>query len=220
MADRARRDRQAKSDKFAALRLARQGGQRKWKVRCSCIRVGSRRSHAANTSFYVPREKRQRYMMRSRRTNTRASFKVVWPKMTSLLTMALGATSTMAWTIGKALARKKTQRTSPYTKPVRHSIPHASASEFTISRRPKPKRAKSSPKHRQKASLHPQQQLHSVLIAQPCRRSRRMPSFQGFSMVGMTLRLSLTPRQVPVQESGSPLQVIAMTIALHHPGLP
>ena len=41
MADRARRDRRAKSDKFAAFRLARQGGRREWKVRSSrIIRVG------------------------------------------------------------------------------------------------------------------------------------------------------------------------------------
>jgi hypothetical protein len=140
--------------------------------------------------------------------------------MTSLLTMALGATSTMAWTIGKALARKKTQRMSPCTEPVCHSIAYASPSKFTTSRRPKLRRAKSSLRHRQKASLHPRQQLHSVLIVQLCRRSRRMPSYQGFSTAGMTLRLSLTPRRVLDQQSGSPLQVIAMTITLHHPGLP
>jgi hypothetical protein len=51
MADRAHRDRQAKSDKFAALKLARQGGRREWKVRSSRIRVDARRLHAANTSF-------------------------------------------------------------------------------------------------------------------------------------------------------------------------
>src|SRR6266852_5932073 len=136
--------------------------------------------------------------------------------------MVLGATSTMAWTIGKTLARKKTQRTSACTKPVRHSIAHASPSEFTTARCPKLRRAKSSPRHRQKqkASLRPQQQLHSVLIVQLCRRNRRMPSYQGFSMVGMTLRLSLAPRRVLDQQSGSPLQVIAMTITLHHLGLP
>lgn len=33
MADRAHRDRQAKSDKFAAFKLVRQGGRREWKVR-------------------------------------------------------------------------------------------------------------------------------------------------------------------------------------------
>jgi hypothetical protein len=47
-----------------------------------------------------------------------------------------------------------------------------------------------------------------------------MPSYLGFSTVGMTLRLSLTPRRVLDQQSGSPLQVIGMTIALHHLGLP
>ena len=140
--------------------------------------------------------------------------------MTLLLTMALGATSTMAWTIGKTLARKKTQRMSPCTKPVCHSIAHTSPSELTTSRRPKLRRAKSSPRYRQKASLHPQQQLRSVLIVQLCRRSRRMPSYQGFSTVGMTLRLSLTPRRVLDQQSESPPQAIAMTITLHHPGLP
>ena len=40
MADRARRDRQAKSDKFAAFKLARQGGRREWKVSSTRIRVG------------------------------------------------------------------------------------------------------------------------------------------------------------------------------------
>ena len=77
MADRTRRDRQAKSDKFAALRLARQGGRREWKVCGDHIRVGSRRLHATNSSFAVPREKRQKYMMRLQRTNTRASSRVV-----------------------------------------------------------------------------------------------------------------------------------------------
>lgn len=47
-----------------------------------------------------------------------------------------------------------------------------------------------------------------------------MPSYQGFLTVGMTLRFSQIPRQVLDQESGSPLQIIAMTIALHHLGLP
>ena len=77
MADRARRDRQTKSDKLAAYRLARQGGRREWKVRCSRIRVGSRHLHAANPSVCIHREKRQSYMTRSRRINTRASSKVV-----------------------------------------------------------------------------------------------------------------------------------------------
>ena len=39
MADRSRRERQAKPDKFAALKLARQGGRRDWKVRLNGIRV-------------------------------------------------------------------------------------------------------------------------------------------------------------------------------------
>ena len=226
MTDRARRDRQAKSDKFAALKLARQGGRREWKVRhgSSRIRVGSRRLHAANTSFCVPREKRQTYMTRSRRINTRASSKVVWPRTTSLLTMVLGATSTTAWTIGKTSAPKKTQRTRPCTEPVRYSIAHAFPSEFTTSRRRKPRRrrrrANPSPRHRQKASLRPQQQLHSVPIVRLCRRSRRMPSYQGFSTAGMTLRYSLTSKRVLDQESGNRLQVIAMMIALHHLGHP
>lgn len=159
-------------------------------------------------------------MMKSRRINTRASSKVVWPKMTSLLTMALRATSTMAWMIGKTLARKRTQRKSPCTDPVRHSSTHASPPEFTTSRRSKLRRAKSSPKHRQKVNPHPQQRPHSVLIAQLCRRSRRMPSYQGFSTVGMTLRLSQIPRRVLVQRSGNPLQFIAMAIVFHHLGLP
>ena len=43
MTDRARRDRQAKPDKFAALKLARQGGRREWKVCSTRMRVGLRR---------------------------------------------------------------------------------------------------------------------------------------------------------------------------------
>jgi hypothetical protein len=134
--------------------------------------------------------------------------------------MALRATWTMAWTIGKTLTRKKIQRTSPCTEPVRPSIAYASPSEFTTSRRPKLRRAKSSPRHRRKASLRPQQQLHLVLIVQRCRRSRKMPSYQGFSTAGTTLRLSLTPRRVLDHQSGSPLQVIAMMITPRRLGLP
>jgi hypothetical protein len=77
MADRLRRERQAKPDKFAALKLARQGGGRDWKVRGSGIRVDLGRSDAANFSFYNIRERTQSYMMRSQRINTRASFEVV-----------------------------------------------------------------------------------------------------------------------------------------------
>ena len=51
MTDRARRDRQAKPDKFAALKLARQGGRREWKVCSTRMRVGSRRLRTINTSF-------------------------------------------------------------------------------------------------------------------------------------------------------------------------
>ena len=83
-----------------------------------------------------------------------------------------------------------------------------------ISQRPKLRRARSSPKRRQKASLRRRQRPRSVHIVQPCRRSRRMPSCRGSWTSGMLIRLWQLPRRALDRESGSPPQVIVMMIAL------
>ena len=46
MADRSRRERQAKPDKFAALRRAREGGRREWKVSGSTYTIRALASNA------------------------------------------------------------------------------------------------------------------------------------------------------------------------------
>jgi hypothetical protein len=123
MADRSRRE-PSKTDKFAALKLARQGGRREWKVCVVAVyALNSRRSDASDSSFRVLRERMRKYMMRSRRTNTRVSSRVASQKTTSLLMTVSETTLTMVWTTGEMIARRRTQRTKPRIEKVRNFTP-------------------------------------------------------------------------------------------------
>ena len=123
MADRSRRE-PSKTDKFAALKLARQGGRREWKVCVVAVyALNSRHSDASDSSFRVLRERMRKYMMRSRRTNTRVSSRVALQKTTSLLMTVSETTLTMVWTTGEMVARRRTQRTKPRIEKVRNFTP-------------------------------------------------------------------------------------------------